>query len=228
MKRWVFSLAILFLGCSQKPPTQVTSTTTAVNETTVTSSATPVAASATPVQGEAFSAPALPEAAFEGLVEVRKFYPGDEARYAWWSEQGISENRLGIYASELEPAALQEKLLPHLSAEDHKPLAGATGWLERDGSQLGGFSQENSGFARFAVVSPIEPQPPAAWTALKIPEVEWAAAKSTLEGKKSLVVLATGYEMRYLVEGLLKNGSNPVSATPAPTDTPAATATATP
>lgn len=223
----VLALSLASISCS-KTPAPTASSSPASTPPPATASATPrPTASVTPVP---LGDPELPSDAESFLVPLPAWTLADKDIYPWWTSSGISDNGLRSFLSDLEPQEVETRLLPFLASNDRQPLPGTSGFFDAGGARLAVYAQDGSSYGVAALVSP-PGQPPHAWQVLNLPSLDWSQHQTTVEGKKSLVVIFSGYGTTdYLLHRAQSTESSPASSIPEATaDTsPEATATPTP
>lgn len=186
--------AAICLGCSaQKSPSTTSPSPSPVPVASASASRSPEAAPqgvATP-SGVPLLDPIMPTPSGD-LVLLAPYTEADGETYEWWTQSGVSENRLRVMASALEPAELEARLQPFLSQDERTSLVAPNSALDVAGSRLALYA---SGMRNIGVlISPIG-QPPAAWEVLGVPPLDWSSQQTLLADKKSLVVFASGYGM---------------------------------
>ena len=219
MKKSLASALLLLLwGCSPPDGTtpHTTETTVASN---VTQSATPVPTSSSPV---AVTTPALrlPEPDLpEKLLKVYQSVPLEpklKESETWWADSGIQDNRLGYYTSNDSVAQVEAQLAPVFTANDNKPyLEGIGPIFDYDGNRVCVMRRASGGEQLF-VIAPLgdDKQIPKSLLALKLPPIPAAE----LEGKTTLVILATGEGLGEHIDHML--GQAGLVITPTPSATP--------
>ncbi len=210
------ALLLLLWGCSPPEGTPNTATTTPVSN--VTQSATP-SVSATPVAvvtpSVRLPAPDLPEKLFKNYHSV-SLEPKLKDSETWWADSGIQDNRLGYYTSNDSVAQVEAQLAPVFTANDNKPyLEGIGPIFDYDGNRVCVMKRASGGEQLF-VIAPLgdDKQIPKSLLALKLPPIPAAE----LEGKTTLVILATGEGLGEHIDHML--GQAGLVITPTPSATP--------
>lgn len=180
--------------------------------------------SATPVP---LGDPELPTDAETYLVSLPAWTLADKDSHPWWTASGISDNGLRAFVSELEPTETEAKLRSFLESDTRQPLPETTGFFEVADSRLALYSKPDDSYGVAALVSPLG-QPPTAWESLGLPPQDWAANSALLEGKKSIVVIFSGYGTTDFLKNRSATPSETGTATPEPTVTPDSAPTASP
>lgn len=204
---WLCCLAALAWGCA--PPDQQPSVSTQTTTTVAVAASPQPIVSATPA--EAMPAPDLPDAVLKPLEPVAALQPQMKETESWWANSGISENRLGYYASKKSPAEVEAELLPTFTK--HKPyLEGIGPVFDFEGNRVC-VMRRDDGVEEMFVLVPLGEPPvvPESLKALKLP----AIPPEKLKGQSTLVVLATGKGLGAHVDHML--GQAGLVITPSPT-----------
>lgn len=217
-----FVLLFVLWGCS--PPEQTVSpvspspvaTATAVSSPALSASPSPVAM-ATPLLP-----PDLPSPVFQSVKEVPALKPEMRETETWWADSGITENRLGYYASDKSVAELEKELLPAFQTEENRPyLEGIPAVFDFEKSRVCLMRRGDTDFAQMFMLVPLGDPPvvPASLKQIKLPPIP----ASELQGHKTLVVLATGFGLGEHVDHMLASAGLSIDPTSTPEATPAAT-----
>lgn len=211
----VFGVILLFTlwGCSppepgESPTPPLTPGTTTTVPMTPTATPTEVAMAATP-----FPEPDVPVDRFRSLHELSVFKPEMRESETWWANSGITENRLGYYTSERSVADLEKELLSVYQTPDNKPfLEGIPAVFSFEDNRVCLMRRGDTDLAQMFILAPLnkDGQLPAAVRELKLPPIPPAE----LKGKKTLVVLATGYGLGEHVDHMLANAGLVITPTP--------------
>lgn len=210
---WICCLAAVAWGCA--PVDQQPSQTTVSTNTTVAVVATtptppePVVTSAPP---EAMPTPDLPEGVLKPLEPVAALQPKMKETESWWADSGISDNRLGYYASKKSVAEVEAELLPSFTR--HKPfLEGIGPVFDFEGNRVC-IMKRDDGLEELFVLVPLADPPvvPKSLKALKLPDIP----PEKLKGQATLVVLATGKGLGEHVDHMLGQAGLVITPTPAP------------
>lgn len=220
-------LSLACISCSKTPPPTASGTPASSPPPAIATVTPQPTASATP---HPLGDPELPSDAESFLVPLPSWTLADTETQPWWTSSGISDNSLRSFVSDLEPQEVEARLVPFLTADDRHPLPGTSGFFDAAGARLAVYAQEGSIYGVAALVSP-PGQPPHAWEVLNLPALDWSNNQTALEGKKSLVVIFSGYGTTdYLLNRAQGYVDSSASATPEATadGSTEATASATP
>ncbi|MBS2036504.1 hypothetical protein JST97_16045 [bacterium] len=131
----------------------------------------------------------------------------------WWADSGINDNRLGYYTSQEASGEIEAKLVPIFTGGHNKPyLEGIGPVFDYDGNRVCIVKREKD--EAMFVIAPLGPDKkiPQILLSLKLPPI----APEELEGKSTLVVLATGQGLGEHMDHML--GQAGLVITPTPTE----------
>jgi len=222
MNRSYLAPAVLLLlwGCS--PPEggipNSTSTVAVSNTTTVLNSPTP-SGSPVAVSSPRLPEPDLPSKLLGNYQPVAGLEPKMKESETWWADSGISDNRLGYYATSESVAQVEARLVPVFTAGGNKPyLEGIGPVFDYDGNRVCIMKRGDKPGEELFVIAPLgaEKTIPKSLLDLKLPKIPAAE----LEGKTTLVVLATGKGLGDHVDHMLGQAGLVITPTPSETPTP--------
>ena len=222
----VILLSLSLNSCTKTPPSSAVDPGTPV---TVATASPVVVVSASPeTTEEALGDPMLPPDVDSFLTRLPAWTVTDRDLHPWWTQSGISDNGLRAFVSDLEPAEVEQRLLPFLQDETRLPLPSTEGFYEVEGSRLALYAKEGDSVSVAALGSPLG-QPPQAWEKLGLPPLDWASNAALLEGKKTVVVMFAGYgSAEYLRDRVAANATPTPAGEISPTETPTPDTSATP
>ena len=211
-------LLLLLWGCS--PPeggTPNSTSTMAVSNTTTVAVSPTASPSPLAMASPRLPEPDLPSKLLGSYQPVAGLEPKMKDRETWWADSGISDNRLGYYTSNESVAQVEAQLLPAFTSDQNKPyLEGIGPVFDYDGNRVCIMKRGDKAGEQLFVLVPLgaEKTIPKSLLALKLPNIPAAE----LEGKATLVVLATGEGLGEHVDHML--GQAGLVITPTPTDSP--------
>ena len=221
---WGTSLLLLLWGCAPLPDSTATPgsdlSPSAISSTTPLSPS-PIASASPTSTAPRLPDPDLPAGVLKPLDRVAGLQPKMKETEAWWANSGISDNRLGYYATTKSSGDIEAELLPSFTQDSKPYLEGIGPVFDFDGTRVCIMKRTNSDTEELFVVVPLSDPPviPKSLSALKLPTI----SPASLKGKKTLVVLATGRGLGEHVDHML--GQAGLVITPTPTPTPTATPT---
>ncbi|MFN8608963.1 MAG: hypothetical protein U0931_15625 [Vulcanimicrobiota bacterium] len=213
-KHWLAAALLLSLwGCA--PPDGPRQASPTPSGPATTRPATPDL-SPSPVETVAVAAsplpePDLPEKVFKSYARA-KIDPKLQDSETWWADSGINQNRLGYYTSQDSVAEVEAQLLPVFTAGDNKPyLEGIGPVFDYDGTRVCIMKRPKD--EALFVIAPLgaAPKLPKSLLSLKLPPIP----PEELEGKTTLVVLATGQGLGEHMDHMLGQAGLVITPTPA-------------
>jgi len=213
------ALLLLLWGCAPPDGAIPNSTSTAVSNTTsVVSSPTP-SVSPLALVSPKLPEPDLPSKLLGSYQPVAGLQPKMKESETWWADSGISDNRLGYYTTSESVAQVEAQLVPVFTGGENKPyLEGIGPVFDYDGNRVCIMKRGDKPGEELFVIAPLGAQKivPKSLLALKLPNIP----ASELEGKTTLVVLATGEGLGEHIDHMLGQAGLVITPTPSETPTP--------
>jgi hypothetical protein len=149
------------------------------------------------------------------LERVAGLEPQMKDTEVWWADSGISDNRLGYYASQKSVEEVEAELRPAFTANNRPYIEGIGPVFDFEGNRVCLMKRPDNVEELFVLV-PLGDPPvlPKSLRALKLPKIP----NEALQGQKTLVVLATGQGLGDHVDHMLAQAG--LVITPTPTATP--------
>lgn len=216
---WAGSLLLILWGCAPLPDSSPTAGVAVTGSPRPPVSATPAqtpepVVSATPGQPR-LPEPDLPAAVLKPLQPVAGLVPKMKDTEVWWADSGISDNRLGYYASDKGVAEIEAELLPTFTDNKVPYIEGVGPVFDFEGNRVCLMKSTDSDLEELFVLVPLADPPvvPTSLRALKLPNISAQA----LKGHKTLVILATGKGLGEHVDHMLAQAGLVITPTPPPT-----------